>query len=51
MNECKPLVGGPAVFTGFAAMCAFGVVFVRTQVVETKGKSLETIQGEMLALN
>jgi len=44
-------VGGPAVFLGFSAMCAASVLFVQTQVLETKGKSLESIQREMMALN
>jgi hypothetical protein len=44
-------VGGPAVFLGFAAMCLVSVAFVQTQVLETKGKTLDTIQKEMAALN
>ena len=44
-------VGGPNVFLGFAAMCVASVAFVQTQVLETKGKTLDTIQKEMLALN
>ena len=44
-------VGGPAVFVGFSVMCAVAVFFVKTQVLETKGKSLEVIQKEMMALN
>lgn len=44
-------VGGPAVFMGFSAMCAFAVIFVQTQVLETKGKSLTVIEKEMMALN
>ena len=44
-------VGGPAVFMGFSAMCAFSVFFVQTQVLETKGKTLAVIEKEMMALN
>jgi hypothetical protein len=44
-------VGGPTVFLGFAVMCVASVAFVQTQVLETKGKTLDTIQKEMLALN
>ena len=44
-------VGGPAVFMGFSAMCAFAVFFVQTQVLETKGKTLAVIEKEMSALN
>ena len=29
-------VGGPAVFIGFAGVCALSVLFVKAQVVETK---------------
>ena len=43
--------GGPTVFLGFAVMCVASVAFVQTQVLETKGKTLDTIQKEMLALN
>jgi hypothetical protein len=44
-------VGAPAVFVGFAGMCAVSVLFVKTTVLETKGKSLDVIQKEMAALN
>ena len=37
-------VGGPAVFIGFAGVCALSVLFVKAQVVETKGKSLKEVQ-------
>lgn len=42
-------VGGPAVFIGFAGVCALSVLFVKAQVVETKGKSLDVITKELAA--
>jgi len=44
-------VGGPAVFVGFAGVCALSVLFVRATVVETKGKSLDVITKELAAAN
>ena len=44
-------VGGPTVFLGFSAVCVAAAFFVQTQVLETKGKTLDTIQKEILASN
>ena len=43
-------VGGPAVFVGFGCVCVAAALFVQTRVLETKGKTLDAIQREMLAL-
>ena len=37
-------VGGPTVFLGFSAVCVAAAFFVQTQVLETKGKTLDMIQ-------
>eukprot|EP01025_Chloroclados_australasicus_P038105 TRINITY_DN39038_c0_g2_i1.p2 TRINITY_DN39038_c0_g2~~TRINITY_DN39038_c0_g2_i1.p2 ORF type:complete len:526 (-),score=69.76 TRINITY_DN39038_c0_g2_i1:514-2091(-) len=37
------------VYLGFAAVCALGVLYVQSQLVETKGKSFEEIEKEMMA--
>ena len=44
-------VGGPTVFLVFSAVCVAAAFFVQTQVLETKGKTLDMIQKEILASN
>ncbi|GJP60081.1 hypothetical protein CLOP_g19066 [Closterium sp. NIES-67] len=41
-------VGVAAAYVGFAAVCFAGVLFVRGFIVETKGRSLEEIERELL---
>jgi hypothetical protein len=36
--------GVSTIYCFFAAMCAVAVVYVQTNIVETKGKSLEEIE-------
>ena len=38
-------------FLGFSAVCVAAAFFVQTQVLETKGKTLDMIQKEILASN
>ncbi|CAI5519122.1 unnamed protein product [Closterium sp. Naga37s-1] len=42
------VVGVAAAYVGFAVVCFVGVVFVRSCVVETKGRSLEEIERELI---
>lgn len=43
--------GDAAAFWGYAVICAAGFVFLWLRLPETKGKSLEEIEGEMATLN
>ena len=42
-------LGVSKVYLGFAAVCAFTVVFARRNIIETKGLSLEAIEQAMAA--
>jgi hypothetical protein len=42
-------VGISGVYLFFALVCAVTVIFARTQIVETKGRSLDEIQKLMAA--
>jgi len=46
--EANRAFGVATIYTFFAAVCLACIVFVQTQVVETKGKSLEEIQRAIL---
>jgi sugar porter (SP) family MFS transporter len=40
--------GNAAAFWGYAVICALGFLFIYTRLPETKGKSLEAIEGELV---
>ncbi len=43
MAEAMPQ---PAVFAIFGVICLLGVLFIRTQVPETRGRTLEEIEAQ-----
>jgi len=46
--EANRMFGVASIYAFFASVCLMTIVFVQTQVVETKGKTLEEIQKAML---